>query len=343
IGINGAKISGVGPNLPAQGAADINAGGSLVLPGLFNLHFHADKCLLGEIMRPNVSGTLPEAIEITNDFKCKYDPAEVASRAVRAMEAGVVNGTTFFRLFCDVGTIGGLRAARGLLLAREKMAKYCRVQIVSFPQEGIIRDPGAAELMDEAIKEGCDIVGGLPWYEYTDEDARRHIDICFAMARKHDLDIHMLVDDTDDPNSRSLEYFAVKTMRENYQGRVAASHCGAMAAYDDVYAGKIVDMVATAGITISVNAHINLVCSARLDREPRRRGIARVKELLTRGANVVTWQDDVNDPYYPFGKPDPLECVSMIAHVAQLTLPPELEQAMSMVTENAAKAARVDD
>ena len=280
IGVNGEKISAVTPKLPAQGGSEIDAAGSLVLPGLFNLHFHADKCLLGEIMRPNVSGTLPEAIEITNDFKRNYDPAEVASRAVRAMEAGVVNGTTFFRLFCDVGTIGGLRAARGLLLAREKMAKYCRVQIVSFPQEGIIRDPGAAELMDEAIKEGCDVVGGLPWYEYTDEDARRHIDICFDMATKHDLDIHMLVDDTDDPNSRSLEYLAVKTMREDYQGRVTASHCGAMAAYDDVYAAKIVDMVATAGITISVNAHINLTCSARLDREPRRIGIARVKELL---------------------------------------------------------------
>ena len=343
IGIDGQKISAVGAKLPEKGANEIDAGGSLVLPGLFNLHFHADKCLLGEIMRPNVSGTLPEAIEITNDFKRNYDPAEVASRAVRAMEAGVMNGTTFFRLFCDVGTIGGLRAARGLLLAREKMAKYCRVQIVSFPQEGIIRDPGAAELMEEAINEGCDIVGGLPWYEYTDEDARRHIDICFAMAKKHDLDIHMLVDDTDDPNSRSLEYLAVKTMRENYQGRVTASHCGAMAAYDDVYAAKIVDMVATAGITISVNAHINLVCSARLDREPRRRGIARVKELLAREVNITTAQDDVNDPYYPFGKPDPLECASMLAHVAQLTLPHELETAMDAVTVNSAKAARLTD
>ena len=193
------------------------------------------------------------------------------------------------------------------------------------------------------MKEGCDIVGGLPWYEYTDAEAREHIDICFDLAKKYDRDIHMLVDDTDDENSRSLEYLALKTMREGFHGRVAASHCGAMAAYNDVYAAKIVDMVATAGVTISVNAHINLVCSARLDREPRRRGIARVKELLARGANVVTSQDDVNDPYYPFGKPDPLECVSMIAHVAQLTLPHELEQAMSMVTENAAKAARVSD
>ena len=92
-----------------------------------------------------------------------------------------------------------------------------------------------------------------------------------------------------------------------------------------------------------MNAHINLVCSARIDREPRRRGIARVKELLARGANVVSSQDDVNDPYYPFGKPDPLGCVSFIAHVAQLTLPHELEQAMSMVTDNAAKAARITD
>jgi cytosine deaminase len=343
IAVDGEKISAVAASLPGHARNEIDAGSNLVLPGLFNLHYHADKCLLGELMRPNVSGTLPEAIEITNDFKRKYDPAEVATRAVRTLEQGVKNGTTFFRLFCDVGTIGGLRAARGLLLAREQMKRCCRIQVVAFPQEGIVRDPGAAELMEEAIREGCDIVGGLPWYEYTDEDARRHIDICFAMASKHDLDVHMLVDDTDDANSRSLEYLAVKTMREGFQGRVTASHCGAMAGYNDAYAAKIVDMVASAGVTISVNAHINLVCSARLDREPRRRGIARVKELLARGANVVTSQDDVNDPYYPFGKPDPLECALMMAHVAQLTLPHELEQVMDMITVNSARAARLDD
>ncbi len=167
---------------------------------------------------------------------------------------------------------------------------------------GIVRDPGAAELLEEAIKEGCDIVGGLPWYEYTDEEARQHIDSCFDIAKRYDRDIHMLVDDTDDANSRCLEALAHKTMREGFQGRVTASHCGAMAAYNDVYAHKIIDMVATAEITISVNAHINLVCSARLDREPKRRGIARVKELLARGVNVISSQDDVNDPYYPFGK-----------------------------------------
>jgi cytosine deaminase len=133
IAIEGEKISAVAVNLPSSAPNEIDAGGNLVLPGLFNLHYHADKCLLGEIMRPNVSGTLPEAIEITNDFKRSYDPVEVAARAVRTLEQGVKNGTTFFRLFCDVGTIGGLRAARGLLLAREKMKDYCRIQVVAFP------------------------------------------------------------------------------------------------------------------------------------------------------------------------------------------------------------------
>ena len=218
----------------------------------------------------------------------------------------------------------------GLITAWSKDGRSCRA----------IGDPKA---MDEAIKEGCDVVGGLPWYEYTDEEARQHIDICFDLAKRHDLDIHMLVDDTDDANSRSLEYLALQTMREGFQGRVTASHCGAMAGYNDAYAAKVIDMVATAGITISVNAHINLVCSARLDREPKRRGIARVKELLARGVNVITSQDDVNDPYYPFGKPDPLECALMMAHVAQLTLPHELEQVMDMITVNSARAARLSD
>ena len=343
IAVDRETIGAVGPKLAGKGAKEIDAAGNLVAPGFVNLHLHADKSLLGEVMRPNVSGTLPEAIEITNEFKRAYDPKEVAERAGRVIEAGVKNGTTFFRLFSDVGTIGGLRAARGLLLAREKYSNFCRIQVVAFPQEGIARDPGAAELLDEAIKEGCDIVGGLPWYEYTDEEARQHIDICFELAKKHDLDIHMLVDDTDDANSRSLEYLALKTMREHFHGRVTASHCGAMAGYNDVYAAKVIDMVATAGMTISVNAHINLVCSARLDREPRRRGIARVKELLARGVNVISSQDDVNDPYYPFGKPDQLEVATMIAHTAQLTLPHELEQAFDMVTVNAARAARLAD
>src|SRR5258705_6129442 len=122
MGVDGARIAAVGPRLGGVAGEEIDAAGSLVSPGFVNLHLHADKSLLGEVMRPNVSGTLPEAIEITNEFKRTYDPDEVARRAGRVIETGIRNGTTFFRLFADVGTIGGLRAAQGLLLVREKYA-----------------------------------------------------------------------------------------------------------------------------------------------------------------------------------------------------------------------------
>jgi cytosine/creatinine deaminase len=339
VGVEAGRIAAVEHSLAGATAREIDAAGRLVTPGFVNLHLHADKSLLGEVMRPNVSGTLPEAIAITNDFKRHYDPAEVARRAGRVVEAGIIAGTTFFRLFADVGTIGGLRAAQGLLAVRERYRALADVQVVAFPQEGILRDPGAEPLLREAMALGCDVVGGLPWYEYTDEEARQHVDVCLAIAREYDRDVHMLVDDTDDPNSRSLEYLALRTMREGFHGRVTASHCGALAAYDDVYAAKVIGMVAEAGITISSNTHISLVCSARLDREPRRRGIARVKELLAAGVNVVCAQDDVNDPYYPFGKPDQLEVALFMAHTAQLTLPDELETVFDMITANAARAA----
>ncbi len=341
IAVHDGRIEAVAPNLAATAAREIDADGRLVSPGFVNLHLHADKSLLGELMRPNVSGTLPEAIEITNEFKRNYDPSEVAARAGRVIEEGIANGTSFFRLFADVGTIGGLRAAQGLLAARDRYRRAVDIQVVAFPQEGIFRDPGAAELLHEAMVLGCDVVGGLPWYEYTDEEARKHVDVCFDLAREFDRDVHMLVDDTDDANSRSLEYLALKTMREGFRGRVAASHCGAMAAYNDVYAAKVIGMVAEARVTISVNTHINLVVSARLDHEPRRRGIARVKELLAAGVNVVSSQDDVNDPYYPFGKSDQLEVALFMAHAAQLTMPNELETVFDMVTTNAARAARL--
>jgi cytosine deaminase len=126
-------IASVQPKAADEGRREIDAAGSLVLPGLFNLHFHADKCLLGEIMRPNLSGTLPEAIEITNDFKRKYDPAEVAERTLRVLETGVKNGTTFFRpvrMWHDRAP----PPRRGLLPAREKFRRYCEIrEAVAFP------------------------------------------------------------------------------------------------------------------------------------------------------------------------------------------------------------------
>jgi cytosine deaminase len=214
-------------------------------------------------------------------------------------------------------------------------------EVVAFPQEGILRDPGTEGLLREAMALGADVVGGLPWYEATDEDARRHVDIVLAIARERDADVHMLVDDTDDPTSRSLEYLAVATRRAGWGGRVSASHCGALAAYDATHAAKVIGLVRDAGISIVSNPHISLVLAGRRDREPVRRGITRVRELLAAGVNVASGQDDVDDPYYPFGRASQLEVALFMAHTAHLTYPDELETVFDMVTVNAARAMRL--
>lgn len=239
-------------------------------------------------------------------------------------------------------TIGGTVPVRGLLELKKRFDGQALMEVVAFPQEGIVRDPGCAELLAECMDLGADVVGGLPWYERTDRHMWEHIDICFELAKRTGKDIHMLVDDTDDPNSRSLEYLAVKTIEQGYEGRVTASHCGALGAYDHTYAEKVMTMVAEAGISISSNTQISLVMDGRDDRGLVRRGITRVKELLEAGVNVLSAQDDVNDPYYPFGRSDQLEVGQYTAHVAQLTYPSELETVFDMISVNAARAMRID-
>lgn len=343
IVIEGPRIVGVGPELGDDADEKVDVSGHMVLPAFVDPHIHLDKCLLGEVMPPNNSGTLEEAIEITNEFKRNYQPSEIADRATRVIEAAVRNGTIHMRVFVDVGTIGGLRPLEGLLLAKERVKKLANLQLVAFPQEGLIRDPGAERLLEEALNAGADVVGGLPWYEFTDVDMQEHIDICLDLARRFQRPVHMLVDDTDNPNSRSLEYLAVQTMRSGLSLPVAVSHCGALAAYDDAHAAKVIDMVKQARIDVVSNAHISLMLAGRGDREPIRRGITRVREFLSAGVNVASGQDDVHDPYYPFGRPDQLEVALFMAHTAHLSLPHELETVMDMVTGNAARVLGIQD
>jgi cytosine deaminase len=340
LAVAGDRIAAVAPTIPEPGREELDAAGGLVTPTFVNPHVHLDKTMLGDVMRPNVSQTLQEAIAITWEFKRAYTDDEIVRRAGPAVEAAVAYGTTVLRAFADVDSVGGLRAVRGLLALRERYRGVADIQVVAFPQEGIVRDPGTDRLLREAMALGADVVGGLPWYERTDEHMRRHIDIVFEIARACDAEIHMLVDDTDDPNARSLEYLAVKTLETGYQGRVVASHCGALAAYNDTYAAKVIAMVAEAGITICSNPHISLVLAGRRDREPIRRGITRVRELLAAGVNVASGQDDVNDPYYPFGRNSQAEVALFMAHTAHLTSPEGIERCFDMVTDNAARALR---
>jgi len=342
IGINGDRIAITAEHIEEAGTQEVDAAGNLVAPTYVNGHIHLDKCHLQERMLPNKNYSFAECLELTWEHKAHYTVEDILERAGRAIEEGILNGTTVFRAFADVDTIGKLRPLEGLLALRERWRNIVHIEVVAFPQEGLIRDPGADLLMEEAMRMGAGVVGGLPWFEMLDEDARAHIDWCFELAKKYDKDIHMLVDDTDNPMSRSLEYLAVKTMREGYHGRVSASHCGALAAYDEVHARKVMDLVKEANVSVSTNPHISLVVQGRFDLEPIRRGITRVKQLWHLGVNVFSSQDDVADPFYPFGRNDQQEVAAYVCHAAHMTARDEIEAAFDFVTNNAARALRLE-
>ena len=343
IGITGDRISAIAEQLTDGAAKEIDAAGNLVVPTYINGHIHFDKCNLRDKMRPNKTYSWDECLELTWEHKAQYTVEDILDRAGRAVEEGILNGTTIFRAFADVDTIGKLRPIEGMLALRERWRDIAHIEVVAFPQEGLTRNPGASDLMEEAMRMGADIVGGMPWFEMLDEDMRAHTDWCFELAQKFNKDIHMLLDETVNPQSRSLEYLAVKTIRESYHGRVSASHCVALSTYDEAHARKVMDLIKEANISICSNTHVNLVMQGVFDQEPVRRGITRVKQLWQRGVNLFTAQDDLSDPFYPFGRNDQQEVAAYLCHAAHMTGVDEIEAVFDFITYNAALALRLEN
>jgi len=344
VGCRKEKIEKISRKIKEKAKLEIDAKGKLTTPTFVEPHIHLDKILISEVVRENKSGTLTEAIEIIWEKKKKYTTDDIVKRAEKVIKMGIKNGVTVFRTHADVDTICGLKAIEGLIALKEKYKKYVDIQIVAFPQEGIIKDPGTDKLMEDALRLGCDVVGGMPWNEYTLDDSKAHIDFCFSLAKKFDADIDMHTDETDTPKAVTLEYLAAKTIKEKYFGRVTADHTCAFSSYDPYYAAKIVDMVKRARMNMITNPATNLMLEGRLDLEPIRRGITRVKELLKAGVNVCYGQDCIKDTFYPhFGQEDPLEIGWLLAHVAQFTLKEELEELKRMPTYNAAKTLRLKE
>jgi cytosine deaminase len=341
IGIAGERIAAIGPDLEAGDSLD--AGGRLVSPAFVQAHIHLDKVLTGPLLGPNRSGTLAEAIALSHAVKRAATVEEIRSRAGRVIRAAVIAGTTAIRSHVDVDTIGGLKGLRGVAAARDDHADLCSVQLVAFPQEGIWRDPGTDALMVEAMREGADVVGGMPHWEDGLDAARRHIEFCLQLAVSSDADVDMHVDETDDPYWRSFELLIEEADRRDWGARTTAGHLCAMAAWEDDYAARVIARAAASGVMVATNPPTNLMLQGRGDAEPRRRGIPRIKELLAAGVTVGAGQDCVDDAFYPFGTADPLQVALIVAHAAQLGTPSEIATALRMVTTDAARLLRLPD
>ncbi len=346
MGLDQGRIARIENHISEDGASELDAAGNLVTPGFTNVHCHLDKCLTGawaEIGSDVNSGS-PDVIPAAKEVKKRFREDEMIKRASEAVRTSIEAGTTAIRAFADVDTTGGLMALKSLLKVKQQFRGAIGMQVVAFPQEGILRDPGTEELLQKSMDLGADVVGGIPWYERTPQESRRHTDIVFQIAKKYNRDVHMLVDDTSDPSAKNVEYLFSKTVREGFQERVAASHCrGALDSPDENYARRIIELAREARATVVENPHLSLMMYGRKDRHPVRRGVTRVKEFLRAGVNVAIGQDDIDDPYYPFGRGDMLELAWIMAHAAHLSSRKEIEWAYDMITVNGAAAMRLED
>lgn len=340
IAVDGGRISLISNRVRGTADQEIDADGRLVTPGFVNIHCHLDKCLTHAWMKTErgKNAGSPDVIPAATGVKRAFTRADIVKRATAALESSILNGTTAVRAFADVDATGGLLAVKSLIEVKKRFSDAVDMEVVAFPQEGIIREEGTEELLHKSLELGADVVGGIPWYERNAEDARKHTDIAFGIAKEYGKRIHMLVDDTSDPEARNVLYLLQKTIREGYEGKVAASHCrGALDSPDDGYAKKVVRLARRAGLTVVENSHISLFMYGRADSHPVRRGVTRVRAFLKGGVNVAIGQDDIDDPYYPFGRGDMLELAWVMAHAAHLSTPEELEAAYDMITYNGAR------
>jgi cytosine/creatinine deaminase len=340
LAVAGGHFVAVPQNAAEISALVLDADGRIAVPGFVEPHIHLDKALISERAPFNVSGTLTEAIEILWEIKRNYTIEEIAERASRVLVRAIENGILRLRSHVDVDPIGGTRPAEGLIRARDHFRDLIDVQIVAFPQEGIVKSPGTEMLMRNVMKLGVDVVGGMPFNEASPADSRRHIEIVFDIAKEFDADIDMHVDETDDPSARTLEDLAELTIANGWQGRVTAGHTCALASYPRDYADRVIAQLKEAGINMIANPATNLMLQGRLDDYPKRRGVTQVKELLAAGVNVACGQDCVHDTFYPFGQNDPLEIAFLLCHASHMSQPGEILKVMDMVTRNGARALR---
>jgi cytosine deaminase len=338
--VDGGQISSVGPGAGSLAGERLDAHGGLLLPAFVDTHIHLDKALTRDSL-PEHDGTLEGAIESIHAAKRAYTAADVRARAIDVLRWSALCGCTRVRSHVDVDTIGGLTPLEGVLAAARECSYFAEVQTVAFPQEGLLRDPGAADLMVAAMRAGADIVGGMPHWEKGEADQREHVRICFDIAQQFDADVDMHVDETDDPDVRTLEMVVDETVRRGWQGRVTAGHVCSLSAADDAYAARVIAGCRGAGITVVSNPGTNLVLQGRHDRGLVRRGTTRVRELMAAGVNVAFGQDCVDDGFYPFGRGDMLEVALIAAHAAQLTTRAELDSVLVAVTGAPARAWRL--
>ncbi|HJV52373.1 MAG TPA: amidohydrolase family protein [Noviherbaspirillum sp.] len=336
IAIANGRIATLGPALAARGAREIDAGGDLVTPPFVDAHFHMDATLSYGLPRVNQSGTLLEGIALWGELKPQLTQDAIVRRALQYCDWAVARGLLAIRSHVDVCD-DRLLAVEALLDVKRQVAPYLDLQLVAFPQDGVLRQPTAFSNLKRAIALGVDVVGGIPHFERTMADGAESVRLLCEFAAERGLRVDMHCDETDDPASRHVETLAYHAHRLGLQGRVAGSHLTSMHSMDNYYVSKLLPLMREAGVAAIANPLINITLQGRHDSYPKRRGMTRVPELLAAGVDVAFGHDCVMDPWYSLGSGDMLEVAHMGLHVAQMTGQEAMQACFLAVTETPAR------
>ena len=335
--IEAGRIRAIGPALPAAtGEPVIDAMGWLLSPPFVDPHFHMDATLSYGLPRVNQSGTLLEGIALWGEHKPELTQQALVERALQYCDWAVAKGLLAIRTHVDVCD-ARLLAVEALLHVKQTVAPYLDLQLVAFPQDGLLRAPGALANLKRALALGVDVVGGIPHFERTAEQGAESVRILCELAAERGLRVDMHCDESDDPLSRHVETLAFHTHRLGLHGRVTGSHLTSMHSMDNYYVSKLLPLMREAQLHAVANPLINITLQGRHDTYPKRRGMTRVPELLAAGINVAFGHDCVMDPWYSLGSADMLEVAQMGLHVAQMTSQAQMRACFDAVTVNAAR------
>ena len=332
VGIKDGKIAALEVALTAKAQEEIDASGYLVSPPFVDAHFHMDATLSLGQPRLNQSGTLLEGIGLWGELKPHLTVEAIKERALRYCDLAVARGLLAVRSHVDICD-PRLLAVDALLEVRKEVAPYLDLQLVAFPQDGYLRDTGAAKLMETALDRGVDVVGGIPHFERTMDEGKKSVEVLCRIAAERGLRVDMHCDESDDPNSRHIETLTAETVRHGLQDRVTGSHLTSMHSMDNYYVSKLLPLMAEAEMNVVSNPLINITLQGRHDTYPKRRGMTRVPELMDAGVKVAFGHDCVMDPWYSLGSADMLEVASMGLHVAQMTGVEQMKSCFRAVTE----------
>ncbi|MEZ9710606.1 cytosine deaminase [Vibrio breoganii] len=320
----------------------LDAEGGIAVAPFCEPHIHLDATQTAGEPSWNISGTLFEGIERWAERKQTLTMEDVKSRAKQTLKWQIANGIQHVRTHVDVSD-PTLLALRALVEVREEMKQWVDIQIVAFPQEGILSYPNGKELLEEAVQLGADVIGAIPHFEFTREYGVESLHYIFELARKYDCLIDVHCDEIDDEQSRFVETLAALAHKYEMGDKVTASHTTAMGSYNGAYASRLFRLLKMSGISFVANPLVNTHLQGRFDDYPKRRGVTRVKEMLEANINVCFGHDDVFDPWYPLGTANMLQVLHMGLHVTQVMGYDQINHSLDLISTNSAKALNIQE